>query len=297
MFKSVAMLSLLPTDMIVTGNGEAFNFGDFLESIPPTTWASIGLGLCIGLSVAGAAWGIFITGTSILSAGVRAPRIATKNMMSIIFCEIVAVYGLIVAIIFLAKLDALQGEALSSTESYRTGFAIFWGGIIVGMCSLICGVSVGMVGSSAALADAADPTLFIRMLIIEIFCSIIGLFGLIAVLPKTVASITGGMGVAALGSIWPFMTAASCLTAIGVGVAQALAGGLREISNGLTGQLRARVLNVVNGSLTHAWLVPVVLTSLGLLGALAVEHRKIRGKDTKELKGDEDTAEEAKDMH
>ncbi|KAI1879726.1 hypothetical protein JX265_002680 [Neoarthrinium moseri] len=274
MFKSVAMLSLLPTDMIVTGNGEAFNVGDFLESIPPTTWASIGLGLCIGLSVAGAAWGIFITGTSILSAGVRAPRIATKNMMSIIFCEIVAVYGLIVAIIFLAKLDDLQGEALSSTESYRTGFAIFWGGIIVGMCSLICGVSVGMVGSSAALADAADPTLFIRMLIIEIFCSIIGLFGLIAVLAQTVESIAGG-----------------------VGVAQALAGGLREISNGLTGQLRARVLNVVNGSLTHAWLVPVVLTFLGLLGALAVEHRKIRGKDTKELKGDEATAEEAKDMH
>jgi V-type H+-transporting ATPase proteolipid subunit len=83
------------------------------------------------------------------------------------------------AIVFSAKIQSISSSDLHIKSNYFTGFAIFWGGVTVGFCNLFCGMAVGITGSTAALADAQDPQLFVKILVVEIFGSVLGLFGLI----------------------------------------------------------------------------------------------------------------------
>ncbi|CAM6091640.1 unnamed protein product [Calypogeia fissa] len=147
--------------------------------LSPYVFAAIGIAISIGVSVLGASWGIYITGSSLIGAAIKAPRITSKNLISVIFCEAVAIYGVIVAIILQTKLESVADAEQHLPDSMRAGYSIFASGIIVGFSNLVCGLCVGIIGSSCALSDAQNSTLFVKILVIEIFGSALGLFGVI----------------------------------------------------------------------------------------------------------------------
>ena len=124
---------------------------------------------------------LFLTGSSLLAASVKCPRITSKNLVSVIFCEAVAIYGVIMGIIMVGKFNKSTtfDTDIQYEQALWAGYNLFSLGLYVGLSNLFCGVCVGVTGSNCAIADAQTPETFVKILIIEIFGSALGLFGII----------------------------------------------------------------------------------------------------------------------
>jgi V-type H+-transporting ATPase proteolipid subunit len=104
---------------------------------------------------------------------------------SVIFCEATAIYGVIMAIILSNKIKKPETSDYELSQYwdfpgfYYAGYGMFSSGLSVGLTNVASGVSVGIAGSSCAIGDAQDPSLFVKVLIVEIFASALGIFGII----------------------------------------------------------------------------------------------------------------------
>ncbi|KAI2504606.1 V-ATPase proteolipid subunit [Fragilaria crotonensis] len=131
-------------------------WGEVLTHMSPYGYANFGIAFGLGLSVVGAAWGIWLTGSSLVGAAVKAPRIRSKNLISVIFCEATAIYGVIMAIILANKVKKpdeatyLLDDAWDFSGYYYAGYGMFSAGLSVGLTNIASGVSVGVAGSSCA---------------------------------------------------------------------------------------------------------------------------------------------------
>jgi len=168
-------------------NMGSLSWGEIFMCINPYFWAYCGVALALGFSLLGASWGMMLAGSSILGAAVKAPRIRSKNLVSIIFCEAVAIYGVIMSIILVNRITepdpegfCKYGEPVDNKclAMIYSGYCLFFSGLTVGFSNMACGICVGITGSGCALADA-QAGLFEKIVIVEIFCEAIGLFGMI----------------------------------------------------------------------------------------------------------------------
>jgi V-type H+-transporting ATPase 21kDa proteolipid subunit len=105
--------------------------------------------------------------------------------LSVIFCEAVAISGVIVSLVLAGRIEAVNmphgtyPPGFDFAEFNFAGYSLFWAGISCGVSNLASGICVGIAGSSCALADAQNPELFVAILVVEVFGSALGLFGVI----------------------------------------------------------------------------------------------------------------------
>jgi len=129
-------------------------------------------------SALGAAYGTAKSGTGIAAMSVMRPQLIMKSIIPVVMAGIIAIYGLVVAVLITNGLS-------------RTGYPMFksfcdlGAGLSVGLSGLAAGFAIGIVGDSGVRGTAQQPELFVGMILILIFAEVLGLYGLIVALMLT----------------------------------------------------------------------------------------------------------------
>jgi len=131
-------------------------------------------------SAFGAAYGTAKSGAGISAMGVMKPDIIMKAVLPVIMAGIVAIYGVVLAVLITG--DTKANLVAPRQEAIRMGFMHFGAGLAVGLSGLASGFAIGIVGDSGVRGMAQQAKIYVGMILILIFAEVLGLYGMITAL-------------------------------------------------------------------------------------------------------------------
>lgn len=183
-------------------------YNELNESVICPSWAPIlgftGIVSAVVFSNIGGAYGTAKAGQGIMAMGVRSPDLFIKNFMPVVMAGVLGIYGLIVGVILNGKFSSPEPGTGYATYSQYNGFSHLAAGLCCGLCCLASGLAIGIaadagtrsVGAQSAMAaswkkmgftgdsggqvNSSGDALFVGTILIQVFASNLGLYGLIA---------------------------------------------------------------------------------------------------------------------
>ncbi|XP_030371997.1 V-type proton ATPase 16 kDa proteolipid subunit-like [Scaptodrosophila lebanonensis] len=134
-------------------------------------FGGMGATTAIVFSALGAAYGTAASGIGISSMAIGKPEMIMKSMIPVVMAGIIAIYGLVVAVLIAGSID--------KDYTIQKGYVQFGAGLAVGLAGLCSGIAIGIIGDSGVRGAAEQPRLFVGMILILIFAEVLGLYGLI----------------------------------------------------------------------------------------------------------------------
>ncbi|KAF1742790.1 hypothetical protein MXB_5047 [Myxobolus squamalis] len=119
-----------------------------------TFFGTIGVASAVALTAIGSAYATAKAGVAVAAISVMRPELTMKSLLPVIMGGIVAIYGLVVAIVLLSSAS----------------------GICVGICGIAAGMAIGIIGDAGLRAFAQQQRLFIGLIVLLVFAEVLGLY-------------------------------------------------------------------------------------------------------------------------
>jgi len=135
----------------------------------------IGVTSAMIFSAFGAAYGTYKSGIGIAIMAQNRPEQIMKGIIPVVMAGVIGIYGLVVAVVL------AQGMNPSTYTLYKS-FTDMGAGLSVGLSGWASGYATGIVADTGLRGAGQQPRIFAGLILMLVFASVMGLYGLIVAL-------------------------------------------------------------------------------------------------------------------